>query len=210
MLVEQWPQVARVFGRQRDVAPAVGSEALEDLLVVVPVRARVQLHHQAVVHAHPGHLDQHVAGEAHEVLGRGSDCQGALKDCFRVGERQLSGEGGLGRVIGRRGAHLFEELPALLEGLDVAGVRGNVQARLPAETADLRLPVRVPQVDRQVGPERRPDNAGPAGLADVLMPLERVGGRIRRAEHLDAEPVEQRPRPKLGSGQTGLNRVVDS
>ena len=189
--------------------PRSGPKRSKIGLVVVAVRARVQLHHQAVFHAHPGHLDQHVPGEQPHILGRGAARQGPLEHGLGLGRRQLGCERCLRRVIGGAGTHLLEELPPLLEGLDVTCVGRDVEARLRGQAPDLRRPARMPQVDGQVGPERGSYGAGPARSPDLVVPLERVGRRVGRAEHLDAEPVEQGAGPKLGPSQTGVDVVVD-
>ena len=62
-------QVPGELRRHRDVRAHVGSEPLEHRPVVVPGRADVELHDQAVVDAHPGELDEHVAGEPPRIVG---------------------------------------------------------------------------------------------------------------------------------------------
>ena len=68
----------------------------------------------------------------------------------------------------------------------------------------------MPDVDGQVRPERRADDAAPSGVANLPMELERVGGRIGRAEHFDLEALEERPGPELGTPQARVDSIVDA
>ena len=56
--VEQRAQIARELRRHRNVAALVGTEPLEDRLVVVAQRAGVDLHHQTVGQRSSGHFHQ--------------------------------------------------------------------------------------------------------------------------------------------------------
>ncbi len=88
----------------------------------------MDLHHQPVFDAHARHLNQHVPGEAPGVLRGSLLAQGALEDTpglFFIedqGERRQSG------VIGGSCPHLLEEAAPLLERLDVAIIRGDINA----------------------------------------------------------------------------------
>ncbi len=111
----------------------------------------------------------------------------------------------------RRGrTHLLEERAPFLQRADIGAVVAHLAPAERAEPADLVLPRRVPDVDREVGPERRPHVARPSRRADHLVPLERVGRGVRRAEHLDPEPLEQRARPELRLRELLLHPVVDA
>ena len=68
--LEQRTQVARELRRDRNVAAHVGTEALEDHLVVVAQRARVDLHHQTISQRQPSHFHQQVRCEAALVVRR--------------------------------------------------------------------------------------------------------------------------------------------
>ena len=67
--LEQRPQVPRELRRDRDVGAHVGPEPLEERAVVVAERADVELHHQPVLDAHAGHLDEHVAANRRASAG---------------------------------------------------------------------------------------------------------------------------------------------
>ena len=47
--VQQGSEVARELGRDRDVSASIGAELLEQRAVVIPQRARVNLHHQPIL-----------------------------------------------------------------------------------------------------------------------------------------------------------------
>src|SRR5207245_6346101 len=49
----------------------------------------------------------------------------------------------------------------------------------------------------------------PSGLTDRSVVVERVARLVRGREHLDVEPLEQRPRPELRRGKPFHDRVVD-
>ncbi len=65
----------------------------------------MQLHHQAIVCAHPRHFHQHVPGETAGIVGCGLTFQGALKNGIRFRRRQPFGERGQGGMIGSGCAH---------------------------------------------------------------------------------------------------------
>ena len=85
---------------------------------MVAVNARVQLHHQAVFHAHARHFEQHIGREAGCVSRGGLAMQGALENRFgicRIERRAIRAERA---GIGGCGAQGAEESAALLEGGD--------------------------------------------------------------------------------------------
>ena len=61
--VEQRFESADVVDRLGDVGPLVGPEALGHQRIVVAPGAGVDLQRQAVVDAHGGHFDEHLAAE---------------------------------------------------------------------------------------------------------------------------------------------------
>jgi hypothetical protein len=83
-LVEKDPQAARPIGRYGDVSPCVRPEPPVHRSVVVAEAARVQLHHQPVLDAHCGHLDQHVGCEPGGVLSAGTSRHGTGEDSLRI------------------------------------------------------------------------------------------------------------------------------
>ncbi len=58
--IEQGLQPVNVIGRGGNVRAHVPAKTLVDLAIVIAVAAGVELHHQAVLHAHARHLGQHL------------------------------------------------------------------------------------------------------------------------------------------------------
>ena len=112
-------------------------------------------------------------------------------------------------MIGGRRAHPLEERAPVFERRDVAAVRIDRTSRQLAQPRDLLAPRRVQDVDRQIRPERRPDRRAPARIANLLMPRQRIGRRVRRAQHFDVEPLEQRARPERRLRQLPFEMIVD-
>jgi regulator of RNase E activity RraA len=63
-------------------------------------------------------------------------------------------------------------------------------------------------VDDIVRAEGRHDAAGPTGLAETLVRLERIEGTVRRGEERDAEALEECARPVVGLEQPCRDLVV--
>ena len=59
--IKQRLQRLHVFGAHRNVGALVTAEAFEYAAIVIPKRARMQLHNKAVVQAHRSHLGQHLS-----------------------------------------------------------------------------------------------------------------------------------------------------
>ena len=190
-------------------APLSAPEPLEQRAVVVAERADVELHDQAVVDAHAGKLDQHVAGEPAGVVGRRLAPQGARED--RLGLRWLErcSPGRLDPVVGRDRAIGAEERPALLEGGDERRRSRDLPADDGRERVEVGPPARRAEVDDPVGTERRAHVAGPARGADRGVEGERVGRVVGGAQRLDAKPLEQRARPEGRRCELGAELVVD-
>jgi hypothetical protein len=113
-------QVAGVFGRQRDVAPAIGPEAFKDRMVVIAVRARVHCITRPsstlilAISISIWPVNSRTSSGWRGLPGpAGNTASASAQDSSRRKRR-------LGRVIGGAGAHLLEELPAVARGLDVA------------------------------------------------------------------------------------------
>src|SRR5439155_9126357 len=64
-------------------------------------------------------------------------------------------------------------------------------------------------LEHRIGAEAGDDPSLPPGLADGAVVLEAIAGRVRGGEDLDAEPLEQRPRPELGGSEFLRDFVVD-
>src|SRR6202022_3682292 len=107
--IEQGLKRMDVIGSRRNVGALVAAEALMQLGVVIPERARMDLHHQPVLEAHVRHLGQHLPAKCFGFRGRGLtfECLRKQRFAFRVTEiRSLRG---WMAVVGRRRAHGLEE-----------------------------------------------------------------------------------------------------
>jgi len=56
ILVQQWKQVARVFSLDGNICAFVQAKFLEDDVVVIAERTRVQLHDETIINAHARHF----------------------------------------------------------------------------------------------------------------------------------------------------------
>ena len=169
----------------------------------------MQLHHEPVLDAHAGHLHQHVTGEGVEIRRGCFTRARAVEDRRRVGVREPRRERRQRRMVGGRRAHRLEERAPLLERCDVAPIARDLLAGERAEARHFRRPVGMQDVDREVGPERRPHLTLPARRPNRLMMDERVGRGVGGAEHLDVEALEERARSKRGRPELRFDAVVD-
>ena len=162
VFVQQRLQTPRVINLNGNVAAFVETEALENQRVVIAVRAGMELHDKAVFHAHPRHLQQHMAGEDFRVAIFGFALQRALEDL--VGERvgQLACQRRQGGVVGGRRPHRFEKRAAVFQGFDQTFVAGDLETADFAERRKIFAPIGPINVHDSVGPERRNDPAFPA------------------------------------------------
>jgi hypothetical protein len=178
--------------------------------VVAAPHARVQGHDQPVVTGHPGHLQQQVPPQGHR-LGPGR----------LAGQGGPVGPGGLGRlervgadvdvaVVGGDGAVLDEGPAPRLQRRHEAGVVPGVDLRHLAEAAHRVPPAGLGRLEVAVGPERRDDPPRPGRVGGQRGVGRQVVGRVvGGGQHLDAEPLVQRPWTVAVGGQPVGNLVVD-
>ena len=94
----------------------------------------------------------------------------------------------------------------------VAGVRAGVLAGDLAEPVHVGRPAVELHVDHVVGAERGDHPAArpaPAVGGELGVLAEVVQRRLGGGQHLDAEPLEQRPGPEVRLGEPGRDLVVD-
>jgi len=190
-------------------APLVRAEIPVDLLVVVAERAGMNLHHHAVLHAHPSHLHQHVCLEEPLIRRRGSAGQGFLKQRFGLLLREGMGVRLQHGMVRRDGSHRAEEGAASFQRRDERVKGADGMSADPTEGVQLLLPVGAGDAEQRVGPEAGDDAAVPVRVPDGPVFLERSRGGVRRSEHLDVEAVEQRARQELRGGQALGDLIVD-
>ena len=95
-------------------------------------------------------------------------------------------------VVGKPAAVGVEEIVPLLQRLEKTLERGRARSRSVAQSFHPFLePLRLVDAQRVVGPERRKHFHLPAGFFDGLVIFERVGGIVRRANHLDVHALDQ-------------------
>src|SRR5271154_1408774 len=95
-------------------------------------------------------------------------------------------------MIGRRGAMLAKERPALAQRCQVAlPVRGIFPGQLP-ELPHIRDEIHALWVGHVVGPKGSNDAAAPAGFGDRPMVFERIESAFGRRQQLDAEGIVER------------------
>jgi len=106
--VEQWAQVARELGRHRYVSPAIRSETPIHQLVVIAQRARVELHHEPIVHRQARHLHEEMRLEACLVFRVRRTFAGLGEQALRLRILEPFGAWNDDGVIRRGRAHRLE------------------------------------------------------------------------------------------------------
>ncbi len=195
--IEQRPQCVNVFDRRRNIRALVAPELPEDSLVMVPNAARVKLHDEPVLNAHPGHLGQHL--RAKELRIRRA-CTAAVYPrikLLRLARGKVCRLGAWMAVIGRRRTHLLEEHTPLPQCRQIARPGRNILAGNFGQPPQIALELRHLGVDHTIWSKRGNHPPRPARVADRLVPLKRIGRGIRRRQHLNSEPLKERPRQKL-------------
>ncbi len=191
-------KVLHPFGCHRDIVALVRAELLEDLRVVIAVAARMELHDQAILDAHAGHLDRHVAREPPDILGCCLARRGRGRRSPRPRRRRRASVYGVSTPLS------VEVAPMLLK----KARRSSSAAMRPCavvisrpttalERFQVRAPGRQPEIGHGVRAERRPHDPGPTRILDRLVILERIRGAVGGAQDLDLEAVEQRARAVL-------------
>jgi hypothetical protein len=172
---------------------------------VVAAAARVQLHDQAVVQAHRGHLGQHLAAEQPGLLRTEVAAHDLPEQRPRLRGGEIGGERRLVAMVGGGGPHADEEIAALAVRAQVAVPVQHVLAGELAEApqrAGEGLVLRIDHFVRAVGGEHA---AAPAAVADRLVVRQRVQRAFGGGDHLDIEALEQR----AGAERVGLQRSGD-
>ncbi len=208
VLLEQRPQGFDVVSGGGDVVPGVRPEPPPRLGAVVADHAGMDGHHQSVVHAHAGHLHEHVAGEDVRLLRREIIPQSAVEQARRLVARQVDGERLEHPVVGGDGAVTDEVCAATGERVHVGAVIGDRGTRPVGEPLDVLLPRRRGRGDVGVRPERRDDatRERPVGGQGVVHGevVERVVGG---GEHLDPELLEKGAGPEARLAKPRLDEV---
>ena len=175
---------------------------------MVAVRARVELHHQPVLDAHGGHLDEHLPAER-LLAGRVERArQRAIEQSLR---RHRVDRGRVRRrvpVIGGGGAERDGEFPAVEQRGEVVVPPGGVAPGDLAEALDVVGVHLVVGIDHRVRSERRDHPAGETVGGETLVVGEVAQCSVGRGDDLDAEPVEQRPGPERVVGEAFGDAVV--
>lgn len=137
-----------------------------------------------------------------------SPAQAAPVDACRFGCLQRVGAGISMAVIGRHRA-VGDEVPApFFQRRHEAGVVADVHARCLLEPGQRTPPLRLRRLQVAVRAERRDDPAAPARVGTERAVHRQIRrGVIRRRQHGDAEPLEQRPRPVGVLGEAGRQLV---
>gem|GEM_PF-793842 len=173
------------------------------------MHAGMQLHHQPVLQAHARHLGQHLAAEHLGIHRPGPSGDDPVEQRLGLGRRQVGGGGGRMPVVGGGGAGGHEVPAADGECREVSPPGQRVLAGQPAKLLEVAAEARGIGIDHGIRAEGGHHPAGPAGLPDRAVMVERVEGALGGCQRLDAEALEQRPGPELGAGQAVGDAVVD-
>ena len=157
--LEQRSQAARPVGRDRDVCADVAPEPLGERAVVVPQAADVELHHEAVVAAHPRELVQHVRLEPPRVGVRALARERAREQRRRFTVVEARRVGARRRVVGRRPAERLERGAALGQHRDERRVVADLSVGDSLELGERVAPTGGVERDDRVGTEGRSDPA---------------------------------------------------
>ena len=158
----------------------------------------MDLHHEAVVEAHPRHLGQHLAAEQLGLVGGRAAGERAI-------EQPLACAPPADRTCARVGwPWSVDVAPIVLKNARRLPVRGEIAAPcrrvLAGERAErVHVVAKAVElgVDDRIGPVRGDDASLPADRADLRVMRERIERRFGRRQHLDVEPLEQRARPEF-------------
>src|SRR5690606_28031009 len=109
--IQQRLERVNVVDGYRDIRTGVTSERLKQPRVVIPERAGMNLHHEAVVETHPRHLQKHLPPEQLRIRRIGPAARHARKEPFAFARRKIGRAGRGVAVVRCRGAG-FPELGA--------------------------------------------------------------------------------------------------
>ncbi len=196
--VQQGLEGAHIVGPLRDVGALVAAEGSEQRRIVVPIRARMDLHHQPVVEAHAGHLGQHLCAEQLGLGGGEHPAHDPVVQGLGIPAGEVGGGGGRAAVVGGRGAGAGEHGAALAVGGQVAVPEIDVLAGQQAEALDLGPEGLVLGVGHGVGAVGGDHPSAPAALVDRRVAGEVVVGTFGGGQDLDVEAVEQSARAEGG------------
>ena len=199
--VQEWAKIACKLRGDGNIAAPVRAEARKERFVVIPERAGVELHNEAVVGGHPCHRHEKMGFPAPLVSGRRLSGRSTLKQSLGVAGRQRLGERLEHAVIGRGRAQALEERASLGERDDQLLRAVNRPGARRGKSGNRVLPRRRRQAKHGVRAERRNHAAVPTRPLDRRVVLERIARPVGGGEHLDVEAVEERARPELGRGE---------
>ena len=160
---------------------------------------------------HDGLVIEESAAELGDLLGaRGHADEGFLEDQLDLDVAVVLGVESVHAVVGEPAAHRMEEIVALLQGLAEVGVGVDPDAGGLAEPVDIVLVFGgVLDGHGLVGAPGGKD-AGPEGVVgDHLVPVQVVGGVVRRADDVDVELADEGLAAEFGRGELGVALLED-
>ena len=136
----------------------------------------MQLHHEPVLHRHPGHFHHHVVLEDLEILVVRPTRQGGGEEGLHLGERGELRPWHPRLLKGRYCTERLELSPPHLQCPDKVGVRVDLDARALPEPDHIRLPLRVLEAEKLVR-----DEGGLDALrcSDIPVPYSAAGSTLR-------------------------------
>ncbi len=175
---------------------------------MVAERAGVDLHHQAVVQAHAGHLGEHLGAEGLGLGRRGGAGHHRAEQGLGLDGRQVECGGGGMAVVGGGGAHRGEGGAADAVGFEVAGPGADVLAAQFREPDQGVLEGLVLAVDHRVGAVGGDDAAAPVSGAQLAVMDQVVRRALSGGQDLDFEPFEEGAGAEGGRLQGRVHDVV--
>ena len=160
--IEQRLQRAHIVGAGRNVGAHVAAEALEERRVVIAEGARMDLHDEPVVEAHPRHLGQHLAAKGLRFVGRKIAAQDVVEQRRRVVIREVRRARRRVPVIGGGRTEALEVVPALAVRFQIAAPGQRIALGDVAEPFDVVLKTVRIRIDDGIRPIGRNDAAVPA------------------------------------------------
>jgi hypothetical protein len=207
---QQRPQRVGELDADGDVVAGIRPELRGGGPMVAAAHARVQGHDQPVIAGHAGHLQQQVPAQRRRLgLGRLPGQCGPV-DPVGLGRLQRVGADVDVAVVCRDGAVGDEVASPRLQRPHEAGIVPGVEVGHLRQPGHCVPPPGLAWLQVAVGPERRDDPPGPGRVGgEGGMRGQVVAGIVGSGQHLDAEPVIQRPWPIAVLGQPVGHLVVD-